>query len=98
LYDVPHLALLGAIQKRSVPSNCVPVRHRDIEDGGNAVQRSHPGLFVGEITFDQFDAKLPKRLGTLGITNKSASCSIRGDQLPENLATGDACARDKNAF
>jgi hypothetical protein len=64
LHDVPHLALLGAIQKRSVPSNCVPVRHRDIEDGGNAVQRSLPGLFVGEITFDQFDAKLPELLGT----------------------------------
>jgi len=98
LHDVPDLALLGAVQKRSVPSNRVPVRHGDIEDSGNAVQRSLPGLFVGEITFDQFDAKLPERLGTLGIANESASCSIGGGQLPENLATGNACACDKNAF
>jgi hypothetical protein len=74
------------------------VRHRDIEDSDNAVQRSLPGLFVGEITFDQFNAKLPERLGTFGIANESASCSIGGGQLPENLATGNASACDKNPF
>jgi hypothetical protein len=74
------------------------MRHCDIEDGGNAIQRSIPRFFVGEIAFDQFDANLPERLGTLGIANESASCSIRGDQLPENLSTGNACACDKNTF
>jgi hypothetical protein len=74
------------------------VRHCDIEDGANAVQRPLPRLFVGEVTFDQFDAKLPERLGTLGIANESAGRSIRGGQLPQNLATGNACACHKNVF
>ena len=43
LYDVPHSTLLGAVQKCGVPSDRVPVRNRDTEDGGNAVQRSLPG-------------------------------------------------------
>jgi hypothetical protein len=70
---------------------------RSDENSIDAMQRLFPRVLERKVACDQLDAEFSEWLGPHGIANERANLVVRGDQLPENLAARNACARDKDA-